>query len=209
MSNALKLSWYLWWFLSIMTALGATSLAVFNTPAQCISLNPGETIHVTIYRLFSDRLRMDFGVPNTFREHFRDRDRHIATESLNREMALFRAQVGEQSARYAISRIHGRGEKYFFFSMRPEHNATIVLDAFINELTLSVEFVDEVIQGAACEVRVLSPVPFKFTPYGYYKHFWWFHFWPIYGVILFVFLLILVWCSGRQKKRAKARLILS
>jgi hypothetical protein len=188
-----------------------------------LELRPNESIKVSVFRPFSDRLRLILEFKQSSWQDKRPElgERRTTREGSGRNFFLEFPKPGvpikllvrgkDKETIYEALPVSSHSRDYFTRDLYPfvdDGQPTIVpwppdlalmqkIPAGISTLNISVLEVDKQLIGERVILVIEGPIELKFIPASLgYRFLWLFIFWPLYALILFVYFFVLVWKSS-------------
>jgi hypothetical protein len=224
-TKKLKIHFAIWIILSITVAIGGIAADISWTPIfASLTLRPGESINVPVFRVLPEKIRIELGFKNTTpmrpelgsHVNLNGQKRRDALEFPNPGepiKLLLRSETreliceawpgssfsggGERTGRELVPYVDDRDPNLFPLPSNP----TRLLDVPMGEsiLNISVLEVGKSITGESVDVLIHAPITWKhISPnYGFLS---WFSFWPIYVLILAIYGAVLMHFFRRQSK---------
>lgn len=204
--RALKIHWLLLGVASVVVAAGSITAHISSSPViATLTLSPGELVTLPVRRLLPDvvRLSLSFERPEGARRPElgsfsakKDADGALVFPNPG-EPVIVRVAVVSGEADFealplgsysdtqmnrglVVRKLDGDPRR---FRWPPDNAARPILPAGASTVTLHVLEVGPALTGERVTVILKPPLSFKAAAPGY-AFLWWFHFWPLYAVLL-------------------------
>lgn len=212
MTRSLKIHFVLWCVLSINVAIGALAFDLSSSPTfASLVLRPGESIDIPVFRVFSEKIRIELGFKNTTLMR-PELGSHVNMNGQKKTDVLEFPNLGEpiklllrNKASEVIceawpgSSFSGGGKRtgrilvpYVedgnpnLFPEQDNPTELLVVPTGNSKLTIIVLEAGKSISGERVDVLIRPPISLKHIAprYGFLS---WFLFWPIYAFVLVIY----------------------
>ncbi|PKN37065.1 MAG: hypothetical protein CVU62_10680 [Deltaproteobacteria bacterium HGW-Deltaproteobacteria-2] len=216
MSFWLKINWAIWTTLVVIVVTGGLANYFSSTKRVALELRPNASVVVSVFRPFSDKLRLllvfkgskrpelgEWGTTKESGEYFLEFPKPGVPIKL-----LIRGK--SKATIYEALPVSGYSGDNAFRDLYPfvdDGKPNIVpwppdlalmqnIPVGISTLNISVLEVGKQLVGERVILVIKEPIDLKFIPASLgYKILWWFIFWPLYASLLFVYGIALLWKS--------------